>query len=434
MGVLLAATAGLALIAPSASFAGPPTSGSAAAKLATDQQPTAPARGVYAVHGADTVAERTRIADSGVDLLSADRTGLRVIATPRQADALRAAGFRLISQGGLDALLAARSGRGTNRPQRAGDFPAGDEAYHTYAEATAELRQTVAEHPDIAMMLRIGKSYQGRDMNVIKISDNAATDEDEPEVLFTCNQHAREHLTTEMCLHLVKRFTDGYGNDPAVTDIVNSHEIYLIPNMNPDGSEFDISGGKYHAWRKNRQPNADSSAIGTDLNRNWGYKWGCCNGSSTSPANETYRGSSAFSAPETKAVADFVDSRVVGGVQQIKATIDFHTYSELVLWPFGYTTSRTADGLDAEQAARFEDIGRRMAATNGYTPEQSSALYITDGDITDWAWGANRILSFAFEMYPTENGAEGFYPPASVIGEQTRRNDAAADLLLHEVG
>ena len=78
----------------------------------------------------------------------------------------------------------------------------------------------------------------------------------------------------------------------------------------------------------------------------------------------------------------------------IKAHIDFHTYSELVLWPFGYTTADTATGMTAAEAKRFQDLGKAMAATNGYTPEQSSDLYITDGDINDWAWGVHKILSF----------------------------------------
>ena len=131
-----------------------------------------------------------------------------------------------------------------------------------------------------------------------------------------------------------------------------------------------------------------SSAVGTDLNRNWGYRWGCCGGSSGNPPSSTYRGASAFSAPETRAVRDFVNSRVVGGVQQLRAAIDFHTYWELVLWPYGYTYSNTATGMNADQYNTFATMGRAMAATNGYTPEQASDLYIADGILPDWAWGA----------------------------------------------
>ena len=79
---------------------------------------------------------------------------------------------------------------------------------------TAELQQTVRDHPALASLCSIGKCFQNRDICALKISDNVATDENEPEVLFTCNQHAREHLTTEMCLRIVKRFTDGYATDP----------------------------------------------------------------------------------------------------------------------------------------------------------------------------------------------------------------------------
>src|SRR5690242_19834808 len=122
-----------------------------------------------------------------------------------------------------------------------------------------------------------------------KISDNVGTDEDEPEVLFTCGQHAREHLTIEMCLYLLNQFTSGYGSDQQVTDFVNTREIYIIFNLNPDGAEYDIATGSYRSWRKNRQPNSGSSAIGTDLNRNWDWQWGCCGGSSGTFSSETYR-------------------------------------------------------------------------------------------------------------------------------------------------
>ena len=89
---------------------------------------------------------------------------------------------------------------------------------------------------------------------------------------------------------------------------------------------------------------------------------------------------------------DFVNSRVVGGVQQIKADIDFHTYCELVLWPYGYTTANTAPALDPTQQRRVRHAGQAMAATNGYTPQQASDLYITDGSIDDWLWGVHGHL------------------------------------------
>ncbi len=385
---------------------------------------TAPDRGLYEVRG-DTAT----IGSTGVDVLGVRDGVMEVIASPSQADDLRESGLALELTGDVDALLDARSGGAS----RAADFPAGDEGYHTYAEVVAEIQAAASDHAAITALSSIGQSYEGRDLPIIKISDNAAADEDEPEVLFTCNMHAREHLTTEMCLRIVSRFTDGYGTDPTVTGFVDSREIYVIPTQNPDGAEFDISGGEYQGWRKNRQPNSDGT-VGTDINRNFSYKWGCCGGSSGSPSSETYRGPSAASTPEVSAVQAFVDSRVVGGAQQIKAHIDFHTFSELVLWPFGHTYDQVTEGMTQEEYTRFQTIGEEMAGSNGYTPDQSSGLYITDGDINDWMWGQHKVLSYCFEMYPSGGGIDGFYPPDEDIAPQTQRNDGAVDILLTNAG
>ena len=127
---------------------------------------------------------------------------------------------------------------------------------------------------------------------------------------------------------------------------------------------------------------------------------------------------------------DFVNSRVVGGVQQIKTNIDFHTYSELVLWPYGYTTADTAPGAERRRRRpRSRRSASSMAATNGYTPEQASDLYITDGSIDDWLWGVHKIFSYTFEMYP-RCSSPGFYPPDEVIAAQTSRNREAVLRLL----
>ncbi|MFL6125279.1 M14 family metallopeptidase [Actinophytocola sp.] len=401
-----------------------------AGQPATAQQPTVPDQGFYQVH-ADTAAARTSVARSGVDVLGARGDTVEVVASPAQAGRLRDAGLAVTLRGDWRAMLAERSGGGSR--SAGADFPAGDEGYHTYDEMVATLRATAAAHPDITALSSIGRSYEGRDIPIIKISDDAATDEDEPEVLFTCNIHAREHLTAEMCLHLVDRFTSGYGSDPTVTDLVDSREIYVVPIVNPDGAVYDISGGQYQGWRKNRQPNPDGT-VGTDLNRNFSYLWGCCDGSSTSPAAEDYRGPSAASAPEVRAVQAFADSRVVGGVQQLKAHIDFHSFAELVLWPFGHTHDTVTDGMTQEEYDRLKSIGEQMAASNGYTAEQSSTLYITDGDMNDYMWGAHKVPTYCFEMYPSEGGIDGFYPPDEDIAPQTTRDDGAVDILLRNAG
>ncbi|GGO94917.1 M14 family metallopeptidase [Wenjunlia tyrosinilytica] len=374
--------------------------------------------------GPDTPAERSSIARTGASVDEVRDGSVVITANAAEVKRVRALGYAVTPLPGPPT----RSGGAAATPF---DFPPSDSGYHNYAEATADINAVVAAHPAIMSKRVIGKSYQGRDIVAVKISDNVGTDENEPEVLFTHHQHAREHLTVEMALYLLHEFGDKYATDSRIANVVNSREIWVVPDLNPDGGEYDIATGSYRSWRKNRQPTTGSSYVGTDLNRNWNYKWGCCGGSSGSPSSETYRGSGPESATEVKVVADFVRSRVVGGKQQIKAAIDFHTYSQLVLWPFGYTYSDTGTGMTKDERDTYATLGKKMAASNGYTPEQSSDLYITDGTIDDWTWGVHRIFTYTFEMYPGESGGGGgFYPPDEVIGRETARNREAVLQLL----
>jgi len=377
----------------------------------------------YEIHvDHNTPVTRTAIAAAGVSVDEADEETVVVSGRTAQIKKLRAQGYEVTPLGSAPDRSAGEA--------RLFDFPTADSKYHNYAETNAEIDQRLAAYPGIMSKRVIGTSYQGRNIVAIKVSDNVATDESEPEVLFTFHQHAREHMTVEMALYLLRELGAGYGSDSRITNMVNNREIWIVPDLNPDGGEYDIASGSYRSWRKNRQPNSGSSYVGTDLNRNWNYKFGCCGGSSGSTSSETYRGASAESAPEVKVVANFVRGRIVGGKQQITAGIDFHTYSELVLWPFGYTYSDTTTGMTADDYNAFRTVGQKMAASNGYTAEQSSDLYITDGSIDDYLWGTQKIFSYTFEMYPTSSSGGGFYPPDEVIERETSRNrDAVLQLL-----
>ncbi|MFD0210555.1 M14 family metallopeptidase [Streptomyces hirsutus] len=415
----LAALLALALAAPvsmTATEAGA-DSGKRAASSADDIRQ-------YEIHQHTTPVTRTAIQQSGVTVDEADEETVVVSGRAEQIRTLRQQGYEVTPLGSAPDRSSAAD------DLRLFDFPSADSRYHNYAEMNAEIDQRLSAYPNIMSKRVIGRSYQGRDIVAIKISDNVTADENEPEVLFTHHQHAREHLTVEMALYLLRELGAGYGSDSRITSIVNSRELWIVPDLNPDGGEYDIATGSYRSWRKNRQPNSGSSYVGTDLNRNWDYRWGCCNGSSGSTSSETYRGSAPESAPEVKVVADFVRSRVVGGVQQIKAGIDFHTYSELVLWPFGYTYSDTTTGMTADDYAAFRTVGQKMAASNGYTAQQSSDLYITDGSIDDYLWGTHKIFGYTYEMYPRSSSGGGFYPPDEVIERETSRNrDAVLQLL-----
>lgn len=355
------------------------------------------------------MARRDRVVGSDPVVSEADRTV--------DTAAMRLPHRRLsaVVAGALAASLLPAAGVSAASP----DFPAGLEGYHTYAEVGAEVGAVAAAHPGIVRRFSLGRSYQGRELWAAKVSDNVAVDENEPEVLYDGGHHSDEHMGVEMALRILGWLADGYGADPRITRIVNSREIWIVFLVNPDGAEYDISGGSFRRWRKNRQPNAGSTYIGTDLNRNYDYRWNSGGRTSDNPQAITYAGPSAFSAPESRAFRDFLASRVVNGRQQIRTHITFHELGRLVMWPYGYTTADLPSDMSADDLASLRTIGRAMAASNGYKPEQASDLYLTSGTTRDYAYGRYRIHSYTFEMSAVD------YPDDSLIAAETGRNREA---------
>ena len=307
------------------------------------------------------------------------------------------------------------------------NFPSYDSGYHNLPEMVAVINQAAIDYPNLVQISSIGKSYQGRDIWIAKVGADVAVDHGYPEVLVDALHHAREHLTTEQALALLRWLTTGYNHDAAITSLMNSRVVWIIFALNPDGMRYDLTGSPFRGWRKNRQPNASTTAVGTDLNRNYGYHWGCCGGSSGNPASLTYRGTSAFSAPETRALAAFVASRVVDGVQRIKTHVTLHTNGKLILWPYSYTHTAVPADMTSLDHAAFVAMGKGMAKLNGYTAEQSSGLYVSDGNEIDWLYGRYRIFSYTFELYPAERNTVlgDFYPDDSHIAAETARNRTA---------
>jgi hypothetical protein len=303
------------------------------------------------------------------------------------------------------------------------DFPRGYTGYHTFLELATEVAATAAAHPDIVHRFSIGLSYGNRRLWAVKVSDNVGVDEAEPEVLYDGGHHADEHMSVEMTLRILRWLTDGYRRDPRITKIVDTREIWIVFSMNPDGAEYDIRGGRFHYWRKNRQPTPGSGYVGTDLNRNYGYRWGGGGRTSSNPQAITYRGPSAFSAPETRALRDFLASRVVNGRQQIRTAITFHEAGRLVMWPYGYTHTDVPPDMTAADHAALVALGRRMARSNGYRPEQASDLYITSGTSRDFEYGTYRIFGYTFELSNRD------YMDDALIASETGRNrDAVLQL------
>lgn len=293
------------------------------------------------------------------------------------------------------------------------EFPKGDELFHTYDEIKTLFNDLEKKYPSIVSQINIGKSVEGKDLFGLRISSiKESVNSFIPGILFVGTHHAREHISTEVPVFLAKYLAENYSKDSEVTSLVDHREIFIIPLLNPDGASFDIKGKRYKMWRKNRTPNGPRNDFGVDLNRNYGFEWGT-GGSSTDTESDVYMGTKPFSEPETLALKNFVTSK-----PNIRILLSFHTYSELILYPWGHTN----DSLSGNDFEVFKNMATTMAKWNGYTPMQSSELYIASGDTCDWAYGELGVFCFTFELSPKSYGSGGFYPGASFIDKVNNAN------------
>lgn len=346
---------------------------------------------------ADNKQERSELARQGFDIVSVEED--RVIVLGDQNDYAKA-----LQQG----LLLERYSVGLSPF----DFPTKDEKFHNYQELTQKLHQTAADYPHVVQLASLGKTLENRDVWVMRVSAKAPNS-GLPASILMGGHHAREHVSVEMPLRLLDYLVQEFEKkNPRIVSLLNAYEVFIVPVVNPDGKEYDIASGSYRHWRKNRRPNGGSS-FGVDLNRNYGFGWGG-GGASTSPNDDTFRGPSAFSEKETSMIKNFVEAH-----PQITTLLSFHTFSQLVLWPWGHQDGGISNARDRQV---FETMGKRMAQWNGYRPMQSSGLYIASGDTCDWAYGEHGIFAFTFELDPSSIFGGGFYPGQGVLDSVFNKN------------
>ncbi len=293
-------------------------------------------------------------------------------------------------------------------------FPNEDSGYHDYSELTKALQDLHAKYPQITKMKSAGRSVEGREIWAFVVRGEQDSNKEVPQAIFMGGHHAREHLSVDTPLRLLQWLLSEYekGNTKVV-ELVNSREVHIIPAVNPDGLEYDISTSQYKMWRKNRRPNHDGTS-GVDLNRNYGFGWGT-GGSSKNPNSDTYMGTTPFSEPETQAIKSYVES-----LKKVKILLSFHTFSSLILYPWGHLNEHVPNEKDAKT---FIKMAETMATWNGYTPQRSSDLYIASGDTCDWAYGERGIFAFTFELDPRNSwGGGGFYPGDEIIESVVAKN------------
>lgn len=277
-----------------------------------------------------------------------------------------------------------------------------DDEYLNPDEINSKLREYASAYPDLARFKIIGNSVDNRLIWALKISKDAMRKYAAKKVvLFDCQHHAREVMTPEVCMDTIDYLLTRYATDSQVKSWLDNLEIWVVPTVNPDGNARVFAGSSM--WRKNTK-----GGYGVDINRNYPYKWGTCNGSSGSTGSDTYRGPSAGSEPETQALMNLVAEI------KPKISISYHSFSELVIYPMGCQGTRVpeadrllVEGIGKELATKL----KRDSGSGTYSPGTAwELLYSVDGGDIDWFYAEHKVIPFVIEV---NSDSQGFQPSYS---------------------
>ncbi len=259
-----------------------------------------------------------------------------------------------------------------------------DAGYYTVAEVEAEIDAMVTQFPTLARKVDLTAlpggvvTHEGRSIFALVVSDNVAVDEDEPAIVLAAQHHARELNSPHMVIRAMQRVLGGYATDPQLHALVDDHELWFVPMVNPDGVNHVWTID--NLWRKNRRNNG--SNYGVDCNRNYPFLYGAC-GSSTVTSSETYRGPSAASEPEVQTMRNLM------ATVRPEIYLDFHSYGQDVLrmWAPCATVSPT---MYAFQQHYCDDLRAPM----GFSTRDPSG----SGEAPEDHYSAGGALSFLIEV------------------------------------
>ncbi|XP_052036703.1 mast cell carboxypeptidase A [Apodemus sylvaticus] len=276
--------------------------------------------------------------------------------------------------------------------------------YNDWNKIVSWTEKMVEKHPEMVSRIKIGSTVEDNPLYVLKVGKK---DGERKAIFMDCGIHAREWVSPAFCQWFVYQATKSYGKNKIMTKLLDRINFYVLPVFNVDG--YIWSWTQDRMWRKNRSKNQNSTCIGTDLNRNFDVSWDS-SPNTGNPCHVVYRGPAPESEKETKAVTNFIRSHL----NSIKAYITFHSYSQMLLIPYGYTFKLPSNHQDLMKVSRIatDVLSTRYETRYIYGPI-ASTIYKTSGSSLDWAYDLGIKHTFAFEL--RDKGKSGFLLPESQI-------------------
>ncbi|MEO8707133.1 MAG: M14 metallopeptidase family protein [Kofleriaceae bacterium] len=313
-----------------------------------------------------------------------------VVLSPASLGLLRGIQYRILVDD-LEAAAARERDRLATRAQ-ASWFT----EYRDLAEIEARMDLLATRDPELVTVTQIGTSVEGRPIRALAISRGGTRG-----IALDGGQHAREWISVMVPICIADRLVERAA-EPRIRKLLEAVRFHLVPVVNPDGYAYTWTHDRY--WRKNRR-----GGFGVDLNRNYSVAWGKA-GSSADRSSPNYRGERAFSEPETRAMAALFER------EAIVAHVDFHSFSQLVLYPWSH--QRTPPKDRDRFAALASGMSSALSAAHGesYKVRAGSELTVgSSGTLGDWAYGVRDALSFLIELRPTPGNAGFVLPPEQIV-------------------
>lgn len=288
-----------------------------------------------------------------------------------------------------------------------------DAAFWTFEKLEAKLMELEGLYPHLMTVEKVGSSVEGRPIYGVQLTAKFVSQSGgKPAFLVDAMHHAREVMTAEVSMDIIDYLTKNYSKDAQVQKWMNNYAIWVVPMVNPDGNNKVWNGSAM--WRKNV-----AGKYGVDINRNYTYEWNSCNGSSGSPSSETYRGPSAGSEPETKALMQLA-SRI-----RPKFNISYHSYSEIVIYPFGCSPKKIPSPHQTIYEGYGKELAKKLVRDSGSGSYDAGTsyelLYDVDGGSVDFMYANEKIMSFVIEMNSTSQGFQPSYSKWRDITVQRQR-------------
>jgi len=291
------------------------------------------------------------------------------------------------------------------------------DTFYNYDQLSTWLQEMAATYPTLAKVISIGKTYENRDIWLIKITGNAGGTK--KTVFMDFGIHAREWISPATGAYIINQLLTTYASGGDAKTIMDTWELHIVPVLNPDGYAYSHKTDRM--WRKNRKP-VGSGYYGVDLNRNFGYQWNT-GGSSGVVSSDTFHGGSPMSENEAKALQNYMPGK------SWTTYLTFHSYGQYWFTNWGYSAN-ILPATYTQLVAKAQIGANAIKAVNGRTysiGSSSKLLYAASGGSEDWTAGTLGITySYCLELPPV--GGTGFIAPTSEIkktGDETYKGVVA---------